>query len=221
MEIYAYGEDGLTLWALQTKLDEILKKLGDNSHPSDCKLFFRPSFGRRGGQKSAQFGEFDFIILARDCLYIGESKWDGYSDARKTSIELRKEQLLRHQLFGFYVKHAFGPYFSKWDEPDWNKFVKEKSPWVEKVDKEEVRKPIAPTKSLLRKNLQEIMRIIKGHFIEQPHIRNVLLYLYSDDKADDEIPKVVNGDFILVPLKYHVGDLGNYISIKFEGVKFK
>jgi len=45
-EILAYGEDALSYWALKERLSEILKKLDDSSNPSDCLIFFRPSFGR-------------------------------------------------------------------------------------------------------------------------------------------------------------------------------
>ena len=58
MEIFTYGEDALTLWALKNKFLEILKKYEDNTPVSQCKIFYRPSFGRRGGSKSSQFGEF-------------------------------------------------------------------------------------------------------------------------------------------------------------------
>lgn len=50
MEIFAYGEDALTLWSLKNKLDVILKKLEDFTPVSQCKIFYRPSFGRRGGE---------------------------------------------------------------------------------------------------------------------------------------------------------------------------
>src|SRR5271157_1954335 len=100
MKLYGYGEDALTLWALKMKLSEILEPFGDHSAASECKLFFRPSFGRRGGEKSSQFGEFDFIILARDRLYLGESKWDRSPEVTDIgTIELREEQNIRHQLF--------------------------------------------------------------------------------------------------------------------------
>jgi len=204
MEIYTYGEDGLTLWALQTKLDEILEKLSDDSSPSECKLFFRPSFGRAGGQKSSQFGEFDFIVLAKDCLYLGESKWDRSSEIIGTNIVLRDAQLLRHKLFAFYVhRWAFGSY-SKWDD-----FVKAESPWV---DMKGNKKPLAPTGSLLQKNLQKVMEIIKSHFSQKPLILNVLLYLHSDHQISNE----VYNNFRIVLLGYPIGNLGNYISIRFE-----
>jgi hypothetical protein len=76
MLVYTYGEDALTLWAIQNRLGELLRKLRDVSDPASCEVFFRPSFGRRGAAHSSQFGEFDFIILANRHLYLGESKWD-------------------------------------------------------------------------------------------------------------------------------------------------
>jgi len=105
MKIYGYGEDALTFWALQNRLPQILAQLNDSSAPSECEIFFRPSFGRRGGPDRSEFGEFDFIILARECLYLGESKWDKSPELTdQGDIKLRDEQRLRHQLFAFYVQ---------------------------------------------------------------------------------------------------------------------
>ena len=70
MQILGYGEDSLTLWALKRELGTILRSLCDTSRPENCKVLYRPSFGRGHG-----FGEFDFIILADACVYLGESKW--------------------------------------------------------------------------------------------------------------------------------------------------
>jgi len=110
MQILTYGEDALTLWALQNKLPFILQALNDSSAPSQCKGFFRPSFGRSGGVTSSQFGEFDFILLAEHCIYLGESKWDKSSERIVDSVlTLRGEQLLRHEIFMFYIEEwAFG-----------------------------------------------------------------------------------------------------------------
>ena len=57
--ILGYGEDPLTFWALKSKLSNILEKLEDESEPSDCLIFYRPSFGRSGGAQRAEFGEFE------------------------------------------------------------------------------------------------------------------------------------------------------------------
>jgi hypothetical protein len=56
MEILAYGEDALTLWALKNKLEYILQELGDLPNSSKRLAFFRPSFGRRGGKIARSLG---------------------------------------------------------------------------------------------------------------------------------------------------------------------
>src|SRR5687768_17566750 len=100
MEIFAYGEDALTLWAMQNKLAVILKKLGDTSDASQCQIFSRPSFGRRGGEKSSQFGEFDFIFLTKNGIYLGERKWHRSSEQiRNGNLKLRSEQQRRNEIF--------------------------------------------------------------------------------------------------------------------------
>ena len=40
MQILGYGEDALTLWALQNKLKQILEFLDDPSDQPGCKIFF-------------------------------------------------------------------------------------------------------------------------------------------------------------------------------------
>lgn len=45
-EMLGYSEDAFTFWALKRHLTEILEKLNDKTKPSDCLIFFRPSFGR-------------------------------------------------------------------------------------------------------------------------------------------------------------------------------
>ena len=65
VQLIGYGEDSLTLWATKEKLRDLLMQLSDPSDPESCKAFFRPSFGRGGGSKSPEFGEFDFILLTR------------------------------------------------------------------------------------------------------------------------------------------------------------
>ncbi|MEY4945715.1 MAG: hypothetical protein RIR22_416 [Planctomycetota bacterium] len=103
MKVYAYGEDALTLWAIKNRLSEILSKLGDETKVDECKIFFRPSFGR-GGKGKSNFGEFDFILLTFKAIYLGESKWDGSSEKLKDGLlELRPEQLFRHNVFKWYM----------------------------------------------------------------------------------------------------------------------
>ncbi|MGD0817251.1 MAG: hypothetical protein ABR986_02485 [Methanomassiliicoccales archaeon] len=88
-----YGEDALTLWALNNRREEFLKILGDTSNPSDCILFYRPSFGR-GGRSKACLGEFDSILISPLNMYLIETKWD-YSPEIRTG-ELVACQDIRH-----------------------------------------------------------------------------------------------------------------------------
>lgn len=114
MDIYAYGEDALTLWALKNKLGLILGLLNDTSSLDECRAFFRPSFGRG---KGAVFGEFDFILLSKHSVYLGESKWDRSSEKIEAGdLTLRMEQQRRHIIFKFYLTEwAFGQY-KTWSE---------------------------------------------------------------------------------------------------------
>ncbi|MFC2028872.1 hypothetical protein ACFLTX_02985 [Chloroflexota bacterium] len=193
MEIHGYGEDALTLWALKHKLSTILEELNDKSSLSECKALFRPSFGRRGGEKSAQFGEFDFILFSKEHLYLGESKWHRSSENFSNGIfNLREEQILRHKIFRFYVEEwAFGK------KTSWHEFINIAS---SKLLAQGINKPIAPDDSLLTTNLKTAMNLINQHFEIIPSIRNVLLYLYYGanphilpQRADKEF-KIVNID---------------------------
>ena len=209
MEILAYGEDALTMWALRNKLEYILQELGDSPNSSKCQAFFRPSFGRRGGENSSQFGEFDFILLAENCIYLGESKWDSSSERIiDGKLELRVEQLLRHKLFKFYIAEwAFGTYQSN----EWQKFANEAKP---KLIQENIEKPIAPAKSLLAENLQAILQLITEHYknTDRPEIRNVLLYFHRN-LGSDQLPQKAGNNFDVVAIDYSKDLKGSYINL--------
>jgi hypothetical protein len=206
MKILGYGEDALTLWALQNRLIQILEFLDDPSGSFGCKIFFRPSFGRRGGSGSSQFGEFDFILLTRTCIYLGESKWDKSPEFSDTGLlELRPEQLLRHQVFAFYVREwAFGQYDS------WDRFVLE---GTQKLLGEGINKRLAPAGSLLALNLKQVLGIIRRHFPKEPKIVDLLLYLYNGSKKKAP-PSMTDGRFRLVPVDYSSVAEGNFVPIE-------
>ena len=105
---YVYGEDGLTLKFLLERLDIVLDQL-DKSNPSDCEVYYRPSFGR-----GIYYGEFDAIILTPQHAYLVESKWDRSSGLKKG---LREEQTKRHDILMWLSERWKG----KSDE-DWNRF---------------------------------------------------------------------------------------------------
>ena len=99
MNVLAYGEDALTLWAIKEKFQNIV--CDERIKQNDCSIFFRPSFGR-GGRSKAPFGEFDFIIFTKEGIYLGESKWDSLSKPLPV-ITLEDGQKDRHEIFKLYM----------------------------------------------------------------------------------------------------------------------
>jgi len=208
MQVYAYGEDALTLWAIKNKLGELLMELGDNSNAADCRIFFRPSFGRRGGEASAQFGEFDFILLSKECLYLGESKWQRSSEKiRDGVLTLREEQVHRHTIFAFYVREwAFGSY------AHWSAFVEKAQ---SKLGQAGIAQRLAPDGSLLAENLQTVLGVIRRHYTLVPDIRNVLLYFHKGDTAEHLLQQAPGFDLILVDYSPAILETtGNFIVIE-------
>ena len=209
LEILAYGEDALTLWALKHKLEYILRELDNSPNPLLCQAFFRPSFGRRGGKNSSQFGEFDFILLTENCIYLGESKWENSSEKIVDGkIELREEQLLRHKLFKFYITEwAFGSY----ENNEWKQFSSDAK---SKLIQEDIEKPIATENSLLAENLQTTLKLIKEYYKNtgQPEIKNVLLYFHRN-LDNEQLPQKAGKDFDVVLIDYSEELTGNYIKL--------
>lgn len=205
MKLLAYGEDGLTLWALTRRLDELLRALQDPSDSSECVVLFRPSFGRRGGEDGPQFGEFDFIVLTEKAILLGESKWDSSSEeVRDGALILRPEQRSRHKIMHFYInRFAFGSY-ETWDE-----FIAAETSRFSEMG---LGKALAPKGSRLAKNLNEVLRKIRGRFHSPPPITDVLLYLYRKDEQISLPSKGPEG-FHLVLLDYSADSEGNMISI--------
>ena len=205
MEIFGYGEDALTLWALKNKLSAILESLGDSSSLSQCKVFFRPSFGRSGGENSAQFGEFDFVLLSEKKIFLGESKWHRSSEnISNGKLKLREEQILRHTMFKFYIEEwAFGNY-ANWDEFD--KYA------ADKLKALGIHKPIASAQSLLASNLQVVLNVIKLQFDSCPQIKNVLLFLH-DGTSSKSLPKQAGSDFQVVTIDYSESASENFVVL--------
>lgn len=210
MNVFAYGEDALTLWAIKTRLDGILKDIEDKTKPENCQVFFRPSFGRSGGTNSSQFGEFDFIILADEKLYLGESKWDRSSEHidNNGNLQLRIEQSKRHEIFRTYIEEWICGCCS-----DWKDLINKQS----KINK------IAPLKSLLAENMETALRIIQFHYVNRaPVIKNLLLYLYNSTSNKINPPNNVCDikgniiNFTVVPIDYSQAltpRFGNFIRI--------
>lgn len=217
MKVYAYGEDALTLWAIKNRLSKILSKLGDETKVDECKIFFRPSFGR-GGKGTSNFGEFDFIILAKEKLYLGESKWDGSSEKLKDGLlELRPEQLFRHNVFKWYMDNwTFAcPQLTDWkDLIHASKNREPKFPKVEQNENEREDKTVPSEDKSLASNIKTVSDIISKHFgSSKPVVINVLLYLHKGEGLkEDSGPN----DFKVVNINYTDALQDNLIEIELQ-----
>ncbi len=171
-EILGYGEDAFTFWMLKKHLSEVLKLLGDRSKPSDCLVFFRPSFGRGGG--NSVFGEFDAILASSENIYLIESKYDQFSSFKKDKLDLRGQEL-RHEIFSWYYKNWNAQQYTNWE--DFRKALQ--GDFVKKF----LSKKIAPTDSLLARNLEFVLRQLKEHSKEPQELKNVVIFFYGGPKA--------------------------------------
>ena len=211
-EMLGYGEDALTFWALKRRTSEILKELKDQTEPSDCLIFFRPSFGRRGGGGRAEFGEFDAILASSQNIYLIESKWDRRLRNRRDEIALTPEQVLRHKIFSWYL--------TNWDAQEysgnWGKFKNDFENNFTSAGNFTNRK-MAPAGSRLAKDLEFVVNKLQEHCkkfsCEYRKPRNVLLYFCGNESR--EITKVAAEDlnFVVVNINYNQHTSGNFITL--------
>ena len=108
-KILGYGEDALTLLALKSHMSKILERFEDKSDPSKCLVFYRPSFGRSGGEKSSEFGEFDAMVASLENIYLIESKWDNLSNNENYKVKIKNVQQLRHDIFSWSLYALIDP----------------------------------------------------------------------------------------------------------------
>lgn len=209
-KLFGYGEDFLTLWAINEQLEIILRKFEDDTATSNCLVFYRPSFGRSGGAGSAEFGEFDAIIASKENIYLVESKWDNLSKCEKGTLFLRKEQLLRHEVLAWYLVNWNKKYLGQWQS-----FVDDHVNALREFDK---KLPISQRgrKTLLVASLEFVLCKLLSHcrgFSSRANIKNVLLFFYNSKFSTP--PTEVNADFTLIPLDYGKKMKGNFFEVQF------
>ncbi len=201
MKIIGYGEDALTLWALRKHTSKILEEFPDKTPISECIAFYRPSFGRRGNGNST-FGEFDAIIASKQNVYLIESKWDNHNDFKNEEFSLENHQILRHQIFAWYLTHWNKKYSGNWqtfiDEKKGNFFPN---------------KTIAPNGSLLAQNLEHILTRIQEQcvYLSESNIKNVFLFFYESEKSAH--PTKTNDSFKLIAIPYSRETEGNFVTM--------
>ncbi len=172
MLLICYGEDGLSLSALTDRLSDLLRLLNDQTAPADCSVLFRPSFGRRGGQTRAPFGEFDGILATRKRIYLIESKWIR-SRIRDGTVKMKPNQVLRHQIFEWL--------WERWSvQRTWRDFVAD---FGADFSQEFNGKPLAPCGSALASNIEHVLNLLT----EWPRtIEHILLAFYRDPRQNPE-----------------------------------
>jgi len=202
-KILGYGEDALTLWALKRHVSTILNHFKDSSSPSDCLVFYRPSFGRHAKENSSVFGEFDAIVASPQNIYLVESKWDNLVESKKDELVIRREQLMRHQIFTWYLTHWKKKYSNKWAD-----FIEEQQSTFNFG-----RKAIAPANSLLAKNLEFVLdKLLErcGAFSSDNNVKNILLFFY---RGKSRAPLKINEAFTPIGIDYGKEVLGNYVLL--------
>jgi hypothetical protein len=199
-KIFGYGEDALTLWLLKNQPQEILKWFNDKTDPSDCLVFYRPSFGRSGGVGSAEFGEFDAILASKENVYLIESKWDNHRLTNQIDLTLRPEQTDRHAVFKWYLSNWSSRYAN-----DWRSFIKERGAGIVPDKK------IAPANSLLANNLEQILSRLHEHCPNcqsRDHVKNILLFFHG---CQSKAPKKTSEGFKIISVEYN--NESNFVSL--------
>jgi len=165
-------------------------------------VFYRPSFGRHAKENASVFGEFDAIIASPQNIYLVESKWDNLVESKKDELVIRREQLMRHQIFTWYLTHWKKKYSNKWAD-----FIEEQQSTFNFGAK-----TTAQPGKLLSANLEFVLDRLLDHCgtITKEKIKNILLYFYKDTP---EPSFRVDRNFKLIPINYGEETSGNFIRL--------
>jgi hypothetical protein len=192
MRIWGYGEDALTYWALSMHMAEVIRQspLDDDSPTDNIVLMYRPSFGRAGGRRSAQFGEFDAIVGTPRAVYLIETKWTG-EPIFKGQVRLAEQQIRRHQIF-----HWIRDRWLQQAPANWAAFyTRNVADFTERFEG----KPLAEPGRRLASNLEYVLQQLGS--AGEP-TKDVLLYFCL--KGDAAPQGVAEGSsFSVVPFTYH------------------
>ncbi len=212
MDMIGYGEDGLTFCALNEHLSKLLKLLKDPSEPDQCKVYYRPSFGRAGGSKSSQFGEFDAIVATDKTVFLFESKWDRAGRLSQV-VTLKEVQALRHQIFD-WLYQSWADWQEQCEPTNWEQF---KQHYGDEFRQRFPSRPIAPSGSLLARNLEHVLRDLTN---PRRQIRNVVLYFHQVHHRPPErlvkanASEIPPAEFTLLPFAYETIANSGYFQLR-------
>ncbi|MDD2229795.1 MAG: hypothetical protein PHY48_10330 [Candidatus Cloacimonetes bacterium] len=205
MKLLCYGEDGLTLHAITNRVDTLFKELGESEKPENCHILYRPSFGRG----TNCFGEFDAIIIAKDTVYLIESKWME-SNGEVKSTNLVDAQLLRHEVIKSYIELWYKHFMQNGSYPC----------HLNELDQSAIPKKIPGDKSLLYKHILAILGLIADVCGDNmPRVKNILLVFCNNPNLKGDIQCHVPTGFELSFMDYDSNRLDvtdkHYIAINY------
>jgi hypothetical protein len=207
-KILGQGQDLLTLWATKDRTNTILKKHKDTTPTSQCLTFYRPNFGKNIGTHNAESGEFDAIIASKQNIYLIETKWDNLKKHTKTKLTLKKQQLLRHEIFAWYLVNWHKKYTGQWQN-----FVNDNIHALNATKKKLPTHHEDKTK-MLTENLEFALGKLKSHCTglrSRANIKNVTLFFYNSQTSKP--PTQTNPDYTIIPLDYNKKLHQNYIQL--------
>ena len=192
MALRGYGEDGLTCWALTRHLNLVVKVIepSDPTSPGSCILFFRPSFGRRGGLARSEFGEFDSILLTRQNAYLFEGKWEETAEFIREppgALLLDEVQFTRHRILRWINERWHNEGWNQRPSPAWEEYWET---YKAGFQKDFGGKPLVKPGKRQSMNLEYLLRQIA-----ERNILDVLLYFHCghEPRARSVMQKVGKG----------------------------
>jgi len=207
MRFFGYGEDALTHLVVTDRLSELLKSMGDPTAPEDAVVFYRPSFGRRGGSdttRGASFGEFDAIVGTAAAVYLIETKWSRSAVTRGV-LRLADEQRRRHRIFRWYRDR-----WSAQSSHAWDVFSSAHASAFESEPGFERCRIATSADEGLSLNLGFVLRELQRCGSE---VRDVLLYITIDDNHP-ECPPLENAEgFEPVTMKVEGAHRSGFFSL--------
>jgi len=211
MNIYGYGEDFLTLWAVKHKMLNIIEELEGKPYSNKPVVIYRPSFGR-GGSLST-FGEFD-LIFATTKIYLVESKWEQSSEVRgpqgNRNISISDIQKTRHKKLKWYLiksSEYLNRNFNNWNDfrAQFNQEFNEKFQYRDKHG--DIKYPTIPKQtSILANNIYNVSKLLRDQIsrsITADMIEDILLYFYS---YEENMIQCFEGPFTLVQRQFEPQD---------------
>ncbi|MDD4592611.1 MAG: hypothetical protein PHG06_19630 [Parabacteroides sp.] len=195
MQLIGYGEDSYTMYVLSAEIDILFSKLNDGCGPQNSIVLYRPCFGRKHG-----IGEFDFIILASNTVYLGETKLI-YSGKNYNNIILKQCQIDRHDKMEKLIR--------LWFELPSNERI------LLMLEPNRFHLKLPTKNSGLYQHIESFLSLLSSKYSSLPLVKNKLLVL--SDVIDGKEFTVNTSDFDITSMRIpdpSVSVLPKYINLR-------